>query len=339
MAKILVSVARAIISDPTTKAVIAYGDALMTSTFTLDMANTEIRGGVGNILLSKYFNTKNLTLSIQNPLFQEAYLAMQLGTTVANGTVNAAGVDIVTLDGSGNGTVSKSTVVGSVNVLKEDGSIVVVVPTGQNISVPSAANQCVKLLYQYTTTADYIAISATTPPKVVTIDLIAELRDKETGVLVQYLNITVDRAQLNGTVTLDMASDSTSNIALEASALGTYTTCGEQSYGTIKYINVVGTTTYAYIIASPSAYNPTAGVLSTQQLSVYGARGGVYGNVNLTASATYTKLAGGDSDITVSSGGLVTVAATSSLNDQATIEVSFNDGVTNHKDYVVVKAV
>ena len=335
MAKILVSVARAIISDPTTKAVIAYGDALMNSTFNLETASTDVAGGVNNLLLSKYFHSKRLTVSITNPLFEASYIAMQAGATVLNGTVNAAGVDVITLNGSGVGTISKATVVGSVDVIKEDGSIVTVVPTGTTITVVSAANQCVKAIYKYTTTADYITISATTPPKVVTIDLIAELRDKETGVLVQYMNATIDRAALDGKLTWDMSADSTSNTAIEATALGTYTTCGDQSYGTIKYVNVVGTTGYAYIVAYPAYYQPVHAVASTQQISVYGARGSVYGNVNLTSAATYTKVSGA-ATITVNGSGLISASGSTVAGETALIRCDFNDGVTTHSDFVSV---
>jgi hypothetical protein len=94
----------------------------------------------------------------------------------------------------------------------------------------------------------------------------------------------------------------------------------------------------AFIATTPSTVVASAAALpKTQQLSVYGIRGGILGNVLLTSDCTYAMKAGSDADITVGAAtGLVTVAGTAVNGDEGIVVVSYDDGTTIYTDEVNV---
>ena len=55
----LVSVANAVLRDSTTGEALVYGKANLNSSLTQTMDATDVRGGVGNKLLYKYFHSKS----------------------------------------------------------------------------------------------------------------------------------------------------------------------------------------------------------------------------------------------------------------------------------------
>jgi hypothetical protein len=107
-------------------------------------------------------------------------------------------------------------------------------------------------------------------------------------------------------------------------------------YGYVSWIpSSITSIAIAEIAASPAKFEPAVGDLSeTVQISVLGIRGGSYSNVNITADCTYTK-ASGDADITVSVGGLITVAGTAIVGDSAIIDVEYGSLI----DTVLVEVV
>jgi hypothetical protein len=100
-------------------------------------------------------------------------------------------------------------------------------------------------------------------------------------------------------------------------------------YAYVSWIPVTSTISYSEIFVTPNVFEPDAGETATQQLTVWGVRGGTYANVNITSLCTFAKAAGGDSDVSVSAGGLITVAATSTAADTATITATYS-GLSDH---------
>jgi len=333
----LVSVADAIGLDPTTGNAIFVGTANMSSAFTLSMANSDVRGSKGNALLFKYMHTRDLEISIEQATFEKDFLALNVGESILNQTVNTIKTECITLS-SDDGTVSE-TPVGDITVFKEDGTSLTVTPTGSNFTVPSGGNAKVTVVYKYSDTVDRLPIGVTNPPNVIDLYLIADIRDNE-GTLVEQLSINIPSFQISGSYTLNMGADSVSSESLTGMALSTTgNTCAEGSvYGFVDWIPASGTNTeVAYIAGTPTNFEPAVGDLpETLQLTVRAYRGGVVQPNVVTSSATYSIISGGDSDITVDSAGLITVANTAIATDTATVEIVYNDGVTDHKDYCVV---
>lgn len=331
----LVTVADAIGLDATTGEGLFYGKANLTSAFEVTMGNTDVRGGKNNPLLYRYMHDRDLAINIEQAIFGKTFLGLQVGSAVLNETFNALNTECVMLSG-GSGTIS-ATPVGNLQVFKNDGTIVEVVPSGLNFTVPSGGNTQVNVVYRYSTTADRVSVSTTKPPSVITLILLAEVRNSA-GAITDILQIEVPRLQLDGAYTLSLTAEGVSSEALKGNALavsGTTCTTGD-TYAYVSWIPQSTTNmTVAGIAALPSSVSKAKS--TTQQLTVYGIRGGVLGNVNVTSACTYAMKVGSDTDITVgASTGLITIAGTATIADVGTVVVTYNDGVTTYTDEVNV---
>ncbi|MFA7689461.1 MAG: hypothetical protein WCX96_05185 [Bacilli bacterium] len=324
----LVSVARAIGLNPTTQEAIFYGRANLRSAFNLTMQSTDIRGDIGNALLYKHMHDRDLEVNVEQAVFEKTFLALNVGSSILNQTVNVLKTECITLD-TNVGTLTE-TPVGNVSVIKDDGTIVTITPSGSSITVAGGGNTKVTAIYRYSDTIDRVSVSTETPPEVITLILIAEVRNSK-GVLVEELQIEVPSFQISGNYNLEMSAEGVSQEALNGMALAVDgTTCADGSiYAYVSWIPVTTTTiSVASIAITPDRFEPAVADLpATQQITVTGIRGGVYGTANVTSDCTFTKLSG-DTDITVSASGLITVANTGTAADSAIIEAEY-DGLTD----------
>jgi len=200
----LVSVANAVLRDATTLEGLMYGVTNIQSTATLGMDETEVRGGINNPVLYTYKHTRTFSLNIQQATMNETLLALNVGASVLNSSVTALKTDCLTLS-SGSGTLT-ATPTGVVAVYLPAGTIQNVTATGSAIFVAGGANQQVNAVYPYSVTADRITVGTTTPPTVVDLTLIAEIRNNA-GVLIKYMQINVPRFQVSGNYELALTAN------------------------------------------------------------------------------------------------------------------------------------
>lgn len=333
--KFLVSVANAVMLDPNTGNAIAYGTANLTSAFTMAAQKTDVRGGINNPLLYTYIHDRELTVSIEQATFDKVVLGLNAGQLAQNGNISVVKTDCIVLS-SGSGVIS-STATSNVSVMLPDGTVQTVTPSGSNIYVSAGANNKVTAIYKTLTTADQITVETVTPPSVVDLYLLAEVRDN-TGVVVENLQINVPRFQVLGNFTLSLAANGVSNQKLDGNALAVASsdcTTGEY-YAKVTWIPVSNNVVVSSIASIPSTITFTATSLpATQQISVLGIRGGIYANANITSSSTFSKVSGSAS-ITVSAGGLVTAGSSGSAGHTATIGVTYYTVSTGSLiDYVI----
>jgi hypothetical protein len=335
----LVSVANAIGMIPNTNQALFYGKANLTSAFTLKMSNTDVRGGINNPLLYKYMHTRDLDVNIEQAIFTKEFLSLNTGSSIVNASVTVVKTECITLV-SDVGTLIE-TPIGDVSVFKSDGTIAVITPSGKNFTVPSGGVSSVNVVYRYADVVDRVTVSTTVPPSVITLILIAEVRDN-TGAIVEYFEVEIPSFQVSGNYTLDLSAGGVSKEALQGSALAVAgTTCASGDvYAYVSWIpNTNAATAVSEIAVTPSTFDVSAaGTLpTTQQLSVLGIRGGNYTNISLTSLCTYAKLAGGGTHISVgASTGLITVATGAVEAEVATIQATYNDGTTNFTDICLV---
>jgi hypothetical protein len=214
-------------------------------------------------------------------------LALNVGATVSIGAVNVLQTDCLTLT-SGSGSVTL-TPVGDISVLLPDGSIETVTPSTKAIYVPSGGNQLVTAIYTTSKTADQITIGATTPPSVVDLTLIAEIRTADQTSVAKYMQINIPRFQVAGNYALTLAANGVSTEKLEGKALvSTAADCTSGNYfAKVTFIPVTTSATYSSIAAIPSTITFTA-ASATSQLTVLGIKGGIYANSVITTDCTYT---------------------------------------------------
>ncbi len=291
MSRFLVSVGDAIIRDTTTKAALMYGKANIDSAFSTTAQSTQVRGGVNNQLLYTYIHDKEVSVKITDATFNMDILSLNAGTNVLNESVTALATDCLVFSASGSATVTTGTPTGNVTVFIGDSTPQTVTPTGANITVSGGANQKGYAIYEYTTTADNLTFEATVPPKLVDLTLIAEERDSTTRSVVNYVHIHVPYFQVAGNYTLSMAANGVSNQPLEGTAqVAKSTNCSDGDY--YAEITRIPATASAPIVndlylKKDTSFSVAAGLPKTIQLQALGLRGGNYGDVDVTTSASY----------------------------------------------------
>ena len=307
----VVSVANAVLRDPTTGAGIAYGIANIDSAFTLSKTETLTRGGINNPILYAYYHDGIASVKITQAILGKTYLALNAGTTLFSGAVTVLGTDCKVLT-SGSAYLDH-TPLGNVEVFLSDGTIQTVTPTGSAIYVSGGGNTRVDCIYGYTATAEQVTVETTKPPSVVDLTLIAQVRDTS-GTIVSYLQINIPKFQVKGNYTLSLAANGVSTEALEGMALGvasTDCTTGEY-YAKVTWLPASGTSiAVTQIAATPDPVTFSAASMpATQQLSVLGIRGGVALPINITSSCVYSKISGSASlAIHPTAGSIVATAA------------------------------
>ena len=325
----LVSVADVILRDPTTGNALAYGKANVSSAFTLSMQAADVRAGINNSLLYSYYHTREMSVKIEQATFDETILALNVGATVSVGAVNVLQTDCLTLSASGSGTITL-TPVGDVSVLLPSGAIETVTPSTKNITVSSGANALVTAIYVTSKSSNQITVASTTPPSIVDLTMIAEIRASDQTTVSKYLQINIPRFQVAGNYTLNLAANGVSNQALEGKALtSTAADCTTGDYyAKVTYIPVTGSTSYSSIAAIPSTTNWAKSTAQSVQISVLGIRGGVYANQNITTSCSFVLSGSFGAGLVVGANtGLVSVSASGvTTSGIATIAASYASG-------------
>lgn len=332
----LVSVADVILRNATTGAAIAYGKANISSAFTLSMQSADVRAGINNPLIYSYYHTRELSVNVEQATFDETILSLNAGTSILVGNVNVLQTDCLTLSSSGSGTITL-TPVGDVSVILPSGAIEVVTPAVKTITVSGGASALVTAIYVTSKSANLVTIESTTPPSIVDLTLIAEIRASNLTTVKKYLQINIPRFQVAGNYTLNLAANGVSNQALEGKALvSTANDCTTGDYyAKVSYIPVTGSTEYSSIAAIPSTIAWAKSTAQSSQISVLGIRGGVYANTNITSDCTYVRSGSSGSGITVGSAGLITTSASSTtIVESVRINVTYPSGSLT--DYVMI---
>jgi len=293
--RFLVTVADAILRDATTGNALAYGTANIDSALTITTQATEVRGGRNNPLLYTYIHDRKVEVKITEATFNKTILALNAGTSVLNSSVTAVKTDCLVLSASGSGTLL-DTPLGDVSVVLSNGLIETVTPVGSVITISGGADDRVNAIYEYTITADQITVETVLPPTVVDLTLIAEERDN-TGAIQNYVQINIPSFQVTGNYTLSFAANGVSNQALEGSALAVASSdcdTGEY-YAKVTWIPVADTTpSILSLAASPAtlSFSVAAGLPKSKQITLWGIRGGLLSNVDVTTTASFIVTSG-----------------------------------------------
>ena len=334
----LVSVADVVLRDPTTKAGLVYGKANISSALKMAMASADVRGGIGNKLLFKYFHTKEFTVDIEQAQFGESFLALNAGASVVTGAANVVQTDCLTTSASSCAQVTL-TPIGNVECFLPDGSIQSITPSTKDLVLTGAASKKIYAIYTTSKTVDLTTVTAGDPPDVVDLTLIAEIRDQSTSGVKKYLQINVPNFQLSGTYDLALSANGVSTEKLSGTALAAESSSctSDDYYGTFAYIDNTSTTNpYTAIAATPSTIAWAKSTAQSSQISVLGIKGGTYANTNITTSCTYARSGSSGSGITVGAAtGLISTSASSTtIAETITIACTYPSG--SLVDYVMI---
>ena len=312
---------------------------LQESGISISVTAEDIRGGLSNPLLGRYFHDSILEANITDALFNLQYLALNVGGEVVIGGSSlvtetvTGGSGTLTVQGTpvafGNaGTVGWYTLAGQENWAP-------ITFSGQTASadgVTSGETYCVRYNATDAGIQEFTVPSAIIPSEVhlvMTYPLFAggtNVEQISTSSQVGELVVDIPRFQFAGNVELSLTSSGAATSNLSGSALASYTTanCNDMgTYGTIKQ-KIYGGNWYDDLIAmAVDGGDFSLAVNATKTLKVIGIfknGTGVLDNANLTFTS------GNTSTATVSTAGLVTGKATGSTD--ITIAVTAKPAMT-----------
>lgn len=346
--KVLVSVASAYLRDPSTGEGLAYGTANIDSAFTVTTQQTEVRGGVGNKLIFNYIHDRKIDCKITEATFAKSIMSLNAGANIVNGTITALKTDCVMLSASGSATLNETPTSSTVSVFYGE-QVQTVIPVGDVITVSGWENLRVDAMYDYSVAADQITFEATKPPSIVDLVLIAEERDADSRDIANYIQIHVPQFQITGNYSLTMAANGVSNQALEGTSLSVKSSdCTTGDYyakvSWIPYDGVAPSVTSLAAVPAVLTFS-AASVPQSKQISLKGLRGGLYGNVDVTTSASFLVTSGsttaaGNYNVGLHTG-LVTAGSSVAAGWLATVTASYVDptaGLLNETISVIATA-
>ena len=299
---------------------------LQESGISISVTAEDIRGGLSNPLLGRYFHDSILEANITDALFNLQYLALNVGGEVVIGGSSLV-TETVT---AGSGTL---TVQGTPVAFGAAGTVGWYTPAGQEdwapltfegkvatASVTSGTDYCVRYNANDAGIQEFVVPSAIIPSEVhlvMTYPLFAGGTSPEaisTSSQVGELIVDIPRFQFAGNVELSLTSSGAATSNLSGSALASYTTanCNDMgTYGTVKQ-KIYGGNWYddlTTIAVDGGNFSIANG--ATKKLKVIGIfknGTGVLDNSKLTFTSSASSTA------SVSNAGVVTGAATGSAN-------------------------
>lgn len=324
--KFLTSVADVKLYDDKTGDLILNGKTLLNSSMTQAIQSQAIYAGKGSKKIFEYNYQKELSFSIEDATFNTSYICLQNNTKVLRELADYYTNEYVTLDGSGKGTLSQEPV-GNIHIENENGTFTQIVSNGKEFTYPTLSGQEVQVSYAYKEMMDNITLSADSFPKAVRMVLNGDImtnNGKE-----EEMQIVVPKFKPDGAMELSMTHDGVSSSSLAGTSLSDNK--GNYAYISFKAVNEEDVPVIN-IAASPSEIDLDSTVSGdSEQITVYGIRGGSYGVVLLdNKKLTFTS---DDPTIaTVDVNGLVTMGVSANAGDTTVIRIT--DGKT--KDNVEV---
>jgi hypothetical protein len=325
----LVSVGRVVVRDATTLEGLMYGQTQITTAYTTAMTSTEVRAGRGNALLMVYMHDKKIDVKLDDATFSMKLLGFNSGQLPTTGTFNVLQTESVTLVANV-GTLSLNPT-SDVAVYFSDNSIQNLTPIGKSFTTVAGGSQTVTVVYSISTTAEQVRIETATPPKVLNITILGDIRN-DAGELTHYLQIEIPKLQVDGNFTYSMAANGVSQTALSGYALSSIDTDGTlyQAKQTKVPVATAATVTTG-IVAIPSGMSFTAGVAGAQTSNVLAIRGTT--NVNVTSSSSY--VTNSASFVVGLHTGLISISASAALTGSTgSAIITYTSGSSTFTDWI-----
>ena len=276
----ITTVANCFLRDKELDVIVMKSKTLVNSNIAFNVQEKEIRGGEFAKLLHTYNYGRTGEISLEDARYEPAIFAISCGTTIQNKLSNVyIFEESVTLDDSGNGSVTETPVSGAkAYVQVADKSIITKTLTGSNFSMGGAyAKQTVKVTYQYNETVDVITINGDSYPKAY--ELVMEVKVFDKDGLKEKIQWIFPSFKPSGNFDLPLASENPATSKLNGKVLDDD---ADGVYGYKKVIPVTSAITYIAITADVGEVE--LGAAETYTLTVYALRGGVYAPVTLANS-------------------------------------------------------
>lgn len=309
MAYILAGAIQSRFINPATGALMFTTKTLQESTFGISVTGEDVRGGLSNPLLGKYFHDSIMDVTMTDALFDLSYIAAQVGgqiiiggdavtdesiTTVALNTITVTNTPV---EWNGVGVIGWYTIAGQDNWQ-------LITFTGKNATVsnlPIGSQVCVRYI-SVNDAAKTFTVPASIIPAECYLEVEGALFNANSKTFTQSsragsLFVEVPRFLFNGTVDLAMSATGASTTNLSGTALAYYNTTSCDNLGSYAKVTQVITgavwdTDLIGMAVDDAEF--TLAVNGTHAITTYGVfKGGATGTIdpaNLTYSVTPTSV-------------------------------------------------
>lgn len=323
--------------------VFATARTLLTSSITVSVTGTDVRGDQGNVLFGKYFHDSKFDLKIEDAMFRLEYIAANIGSniniggdvltseTVVLAASNVGAVTSVPTDFVTYGKIGWVSLPGKNEWQK-------VTFTGQNFTSPvGTVGDSVCVMYRNNNAgARQLTVSSNIIPSTIRLVMEAQLfagssDDLNSATKVGICQIEVPRFLLDGGVDISMTSNGVSKTPFNGSALATQSaSCdGDGVYAIITELmnnsNWYDSITALAIIDDTITVNtatPTAVIDVIAVPSAGNAFKPPYGDLDFVSSAPATCTVGADGTITKVAAGSATISVT--IHDKPSVTTTVN---------------
>lgn len=329
--------------DQSTGEIIVTSKTLTDSGINFSVTAEDIRGGMANAILGKYFHDTAMELTLTDALFSLEYLALNVGGTIS------ASADVLTMEQVTTTVADTITVsqtpqqFGSVGTIgwysiagQDDWKKITFVEKNASVSnLPVGTTVCVKYIATDASAEEFTVNSAFIPDQVhaiLTLPLFKATVGSNTGFTssskVGEVQVEIPNFLLAGAQELSLSSSGAATTALSGSALATYTGqegCSDSGYYAVLKQIVYNKDEWADVKAIVIADSDIdLAPDETQTLEVYA----LYSGVKAPRLVENSKLTFTSSDDTYATVGANTGVVTAVADGSATIEVV----VTGHTD-------
>lgn len=333
---ILAGVGTAEMIDKSTGEIVATSNTLVNSGMNFAVTAEDIRGGLANKLLGKYFHDSGLAITLEDALFDLNYLALNTGGTIGVGAnimktvqITTTVINQITAPTTPQtflnlGTIGWYSIAGSTTWNK-------ITFTGSNASVSNLPIGSVVCLQYIATdaTVERFTVSATFIPSqcylLLTLPLFRTGLDTNTyssASKVGEIQVEVPTYQISGAVDLSLTSSGASTTPISGDAIasfGSTSSCDANGdYAYVKQI-IVGKSEFAdvkAIVIEDSKIDLAVG--GTQTLSVYKLFGGMVASAQVD-NTKLTLVSSTPAKATINSAGLITGVASGTTTISATV--------------------
>ncbi|WPK11807.1 hypothetical protein R6U77_18235 [Lysinibacillus louembei] len=313
----LVSVSEVKFFDPQTNDLILNGKTKLDTSMQQQVQSQVINAGKGSKGIYEYNYQKELTFTVTEATFDLKYLAMQNGTGILRELGDYFADEFITLDSTGKGTLP-NTPFGTVHVQADNGEYVQVVPNGNEFTYSALANKEVNVVYAYKEVMDTIKITGDAFPKAVTMVMNADINTHNGKV--GEMQIIVPQYKPNGALELSMTAGGVSSTPMTGRALADQK--GVYAIVSVKRFDNDIVQVHSLYVDKPEL-TLEAGLTpaDSEQVTVYGQRGGLYGTIQLDNSdLTFTS--DNATIAAVDTNGVITLAASANTGDVVMVRVA-----------------
>ena len=323
--------------DQSTGEIIVTSKTLTDSGINFSVTAEDIRGGMANAILGKYFHDTAMELTLTDALFSLEYLALNVGGTIS-ASANVLTMEQITTSVADQITVSDTPqnfgsvgTIGWYSLAGKDNWTKITF-TGKDAAVsnlPVGSTVCVKYIHTDASAEQFTVSSAFIPDQcyaILTLPLFKATVGQNTGFTssskVGEVQVEIPNFLLAGAQELSLSSSGAATTALSGSALATYT--GQEGCSDAGYYAILKQITYnknewadvKAIVISDSDIDLE--VDDTQTLEVYAIYNGVKAP-RLIENSKLTFTSSSDAVAEVSAAGVVTAKAVGSANIEVVV--------------------